>query len=75
MALDNQVVTLHTKVRARWHSVNTEGQPFSQIVDSTPGRLMVAQYLPKHHMVPFSMINKLLTKKEISKILDVVYRH
>jgi len=75
IALDNKVISLHSKVRARWTSVDADGKPTSEIVNTTPGRMMIAQYLPKHHMVPYTMINKPLTKKEISKILDVVYRH
>jgi len=75
IALDNKVITLHTKVKARWQSVTAEGRPTSEIVDTTPGRMMIAQFLPKNHNIPYSLINKPITKKEISKIIDVVYRH
>ncbi|HBM90186.1 MAG TPA: hypothetical protein DD437_16680, partial [Rhodobiaceae bacterium] len=43
--------------------------------DSTPGRMMIAEVLPKNHKVPFDLINRLLTKREISNTIDVVYRH
>ena len=36
---------------------------------------MIAQILPKHPNVPFSLINKQLTKKNISDVIDAVYRH
>ena len=75
MALDNKAVTLHTKIKMRWTGVTPEGQPKTEVIDTTPGRMLIAQYLPKHHLVPLSYINKVLTKKEVSKVLDVVYRH
>ena len=42
---------------------------------TTPGRMMIAQILPKHPNVPFELINKQLTKKNISDVIDAVYRH
>ena len=44
-------------------------------VDTTPGRMMVSEILPKHPKVSFDLINRVLTKKEISNTIDVVYRH
>jgi DNA-directed RNA polymerase subunit beta' len=31
--------------------------------------------MPKHPKLPYSTINRLLTKKEVSNLIDVVYRH
>jgi DNA-directed RNA polymerase subunit beta' len=31
--------------------------------------------LPRIPNVPFSLLNKLLTKKEITELIDIVYRH
>src|SRR2546425_1771757 len=36
---------------------------------------MLGQVLPKSPKVPFDIINKLMTKKEISGVIDQVYRH
>ncbi len=36
---------------------------------------MLGQVLPKHGKVPFDTINKLMTKREISSVIDQVYRH
>ncbi len=43
--------------------------------ETTPGRMLLADLLPRDPNVPFSLINKLMTKKEISNVIDVVYRH
>ena len=45
------------------------------IVVTTPGRMLIAQMLPKNPNVPFALINKQLTKKNVSDVIDVVYRH
>ena len=74
-ALDAGVVTLHSKIKALWESVDLDGNPIRQIVESTPGRMKVAQVLPKDGNVPFEVINQLLTKKNIQGLIDVVYRH
>ncbi len=75
MALDTKAVSLHTKVKVRWTSVDHDGNPTSEIVDTTPGRALIAQYLPKNPNISFSVLNKALTKKEVSKMIDHVYRH
>jgi len=74
-ALDHKVITLHSKILARLEYVDDEGQLGTRRVETTAGRMMLAQHLPKHANVPFSLINRQLTKKEISEVIDVVYRH
>jgi DNA-directed RNA polymerase subunit beta' len=74
-ALGNGVVTLHARVKARYHGVDEDGNPMTTVVETTPGRMILAQELPRHKSVPFSMINRLLTKKEITELIDLVYRH
>ncbi|MBT8471207.1 MAG: DNA-directed RNA polymerase subunit beta', partial [Marinicaulis sp.] len=74
-ALATGVVTLHTKIKARWESVDNDGGPIREIVETTPGRMMVAQVLPKDGNVPFAVVNQLLTKKTVQGLIDIVYRH
>ena len=74
-ALYAKAVTLHDKIRARFDTVDAGGNPVSPVVVTTPGRMMIAQILPKHPNVPFDLINKQLTKKNVSDVIDMVYRH
>ena len=74
-ALDSGAVTLHAKIRGRFKTVDEAGNEVSQIHETTPGRLLIGELLPKHHNVPFDLCNKLMTKKEISRMIDAVYRH
>ncbi|MFN7112930.1 MAG: DNA-directed RNA polymerase subunit beta' [Alphaproteobacteria bacterium] len=75
MALFSQTVHLHTKVKARYNTVDKDNNPVTLVVDTTPGRMIMAQVLPKHPDVPFEVINRILTKKDVSNLIDVVYRH
>ena len=37
--------------------------------------MLIGECLPKSHTVPFEVVNRLLTKKEIGDVIDQVYRH
>ena len=74
-ALDAKVVSLHAKVKARFRTVDAEGKPTLQRVDTTPGRMLISEILPRHPAISFDLINRLLTKREISESIDVVYRY
>ena len=37
--------------------------------------MLLAEILPRHPAVPFSLINRLLTKKDVTNVIDIVYRH
>ena len=75
LALFNKTVTLHTKIKARYHTVDKNNKPVMLVVDTTPGRMIMSQVLPRHPNVPFDVINRFLTKKDVSNLIDVVYRH
>ena len=47
----------------------------AKIFDTTPGRLFLGQLFPEHVKIPFDVVNKLMTKKEISNMIDIVYRN
>ena len=75
IALDQGVVSLHTKIKCRYRTLDENFQPQTLTVATTPGRMMISEILPKHPKVSFDLINRVLTKKEISNTIDVVYRH
>ncbi len=74
-ALHQRIVTYHTPIIAHFDTVDGEGKPVRLRVRTTPGRMLISRILPKHPFVPFGLVNQLLTKKEISNIIDVVYRN
>jgi DNA-directed RNA polymerase subunit beta' len=74
-ALDTGAISLHAKIKARRKSIDPDGNPKTEIVETTPGRMLLSEILPLHRLVPFSLINCLLSKKEVTNVIDVVYRH
>jgi DNA-directed RNA polymerase subunit beta' len=73
-ALHTNAVSLHAKVKARYETVDEKGKPIVDIIDTTPGRLMIANVLPRNAQVPVSLANQLITKKAIGHLIDEVYR-
>ncbi len=73
-ALAAGAVTLHAKVKGRYIGVDDEGNPQSKVYDTTPGRLIIAELLPKKPGIAFDLANRLLTKKNIARVIDAVYR-
>src|ERR1700742_1443158 len=74
-ALDAKAVSLHARVKARYRTIDAEGNKIVVRVDTTPGRMLLSEILPRNVNVPFSLINRLLTKKDIQNVIDIVYRH
>ncbi|WP_350334713.1 DNA-directed RNA polymerase subunit beta' [Coralliovum pocilloporae] len=73
-AIETGAITLHTKIQGRFRTIDENGEVVSGIHETTPGRMMIGELLPKHHEVPFDICNRLMTKKDISKMIDTVYR-
>ncbi len=74
-ALESKSVSLHARVKARYHTVDADGSPVVRRVETTPGRMLLSEILPRNPAVGFELVNTLLTKKEISNVIDQVYRH
>ena len=69
-AIEVKDITLHTKIYVRIK--NFDGS-YSK-VETTAGRMLLADSLPKNEKINFNLINKVLTKKEVSNLIDTVYR-
>src|SRR5882762_6845816 len=83
-ALASKAVSLHARVKARYHTVDGDGNPVVQRVETTPGRMLLSEILPRNPAIGFDLINPFaentadstaMTKKEISNLIDQVYRH
>jgi DNA-directed RNA polymerase subunit beta' len=75
LALGNGSVSLHAKVKARVPTRDETGARVFAVVDTTPGRAQLADLLPDNPNCSFELVNKLMTKKEVSDVIDHVYRH
>ena len=75
MALETKCVTLHSKIKMRFAIMGSDNKIKHEVIDTTPGRMLLAQYLPKNANVSYKVINKVMTKKDISNVIEAVYRH
>jgi DNA-directed RNA polymerase subunit beta' len=75
LALDAGVVTLHSKIRARYAESDENGNVHTKVIETTPGRMKIAALLPHHPQIGHRLVEKALTKKEIANLIDAVYRH
>ena len=74
-ALSDGVVSLHAKIHARYHTVDDNNEPLRTRMETTPGRMLLGDLLPRHPNISFALINRLLTKKDVTSVIDEVYRH
>ena len=73
-ALDQGVVSFNTRVKARWGWINAEGEETVTVFDTTPGRMVIGELLPRTPGMGFDTVNEVMTKKAISNLIDTVYR-
>ncbi|PPR45678.1 MAG: DNA-directed RNA polymerase subunit beta' [Alphaproteobacteria bacterium MarineAlpha5_Bin7] len=69
-ALENHDIALHTRIVTRVKGFDSNVKK----VETTAGRMMLGNLLPKNENIDFDLINKVLTKKDVSNIIDTVYR-
>ncbi len=70
IAYDSGEIDLQARIKVRMKNLETDEEP--QIVETTTGRIILREILPAE--VPYSTINKTMTKKELSNLVDVCYR-
>ena len=63
IAYDASAIDVHAMVKVKMNGV---------FVESTVGRVLFSEILPKN--VPFAMINKELTKKELGKLIEYIHK-
>jgi DNA-directed RNA polymerase subunit beta' len=74
-ALYMGAVHLHTKIVARVEELDENGVMVQRRYDTTPGRMKLGALLPKNARTPYEIVNRLLRKKEVGEVIDLVYRH
>ena len=73
-AIENKSISLHSKIISLFTTVNEKGETIKQKYKSTAGRFLLASILPKNHKIKFTLINRLLTKKDVSEVIDTIFR-
>jgi DNA-directed RNA polymerase subunit beta' len=74
-SLDSGTVHLHAKITARIPQIDEHGSEVMQRFETTPGRVRLGALLPVNNKAPFELVNALLRKKDVQKVIDTVYRY
>lgn len=74
-ALSQKAVSLHALVTARYNFIDDDGKEVRARIETTPGRMLLWEIMPKLQGVKFEAINQLLTSTELTKLVDMVYRN
>ena len=74
-ALDNDNISIHSKIISQFTTIGKDGNEIKEKYKSTAGRFLLAETLPKHPKIKFSLTNRVLNKKAVSEIIDLVYRY
>ena len=70
IAFDAGAIDLQARIKVRMRNLASDEAP--QIIETTTGRIILREILPG--TVPYSAINKVMTKKELSALVDICYR-
>ena len=70
-----KAIDLHTKIKYRWEGIDENGKRLKKWFETTPGRVMLGDVLPQQRQDPVRHRQQLMTKREISSMIDTVYRH
>ncbi len=73
-ALSSNQIKVHSTIISRFETVDEKGNKKFEKYTSTAGRFLLANLLPKNHNIKFSLIDRLLPKKTVSEIIDIVFR-
>ena len=74
-AVEMKSISLHSKIISRFETVDEKGNKILEKYKSTAGRFILSSILPKHYKVKFSLIDRILSKKHVSEIIDIVFRY
>ena len=74
-ALENKDISLHTKIISTFDSIDENGKKAPVKYTSTAGRFLLANLLPKNKNIKFTLVDRLLTKKNVSEVIDTIFRY
>ena len=74
LALESGDINIHSKIISRFETKDENGNQKFVKYTSTAGRFLLANVLPKNKNIKFDLVNRVLSKKQISEVIDVVFR-
>ena len=73
-ALESGSIKIHSRIISRFETVDENGKIKFEKYTSSAGRFLLANVLPKDKDITFNLIDRVLPKKIVSEIIDLVFR-
>ena len=73
-ALETGSIKIHSRIISRFETVDENGNTKFEKYTSTVGRFLLANLLPKNKDISFNLIDRVLPKKVVSEIIDIIFR-
>ena len=73
-AIENKFISIHSKIVSVFETIDENGKKLNQKYTSSAGRFLLANVLPKDFKIKFTLVDRLLTKKNVSEIIDKIFR-
>ena len=74
-ALNSKAISVHDKILYRYVVKDSDGEKSFERVETTAGRVMLYNILPTAMKNSFENVNKAMTKKAVTNLIDTVYRN
>jgi len=73
-SLECNAINVHSRIISRFETINEKGKIVNEKYTSTAGRFLLANILPNNLNIKFSLVDRILAKKQVSEIIDLVFR-
>ena len=73
-AIESKFISIHSKIVSVFETIDENGKKLNQKYTSSAGRFLLASVLPKDFKIKFTLVDRLLTKKNVSEIIDKIFR-
>jgi DNA-directed RNA polymerase subunit beta' len=74
-ALNEKIISMHSKILYRYTIKNSDGERTNVRIETTAGRVALYNSLPNAMKGSFEVVNKVMTKKTVTNLIDTVYRN
>ena len=73
-SLECNAINVHSRIISRFETIDEKGKIVNEKYTSTAGRFLLANILPNNPNIKFSLVDRILAKKQVSEIIDLVFR-
>jgi DNA-directed RNA polymerase subunit beta' len=73
-SLECNAINVHSRIISKFETIDEKGKIVNEKYTSTAGRFLLANILPNNLNIKFSLVDRILAKKQVSEIIDLVFR-